>query len=254
MNHPDNIRRAMIAQIAVPVADLMRSPDGPRDRQLLFGDTVTIRATQNGWSHVQSAKDGYGGYIQATQIELLQQATHWVSAPATHIYKAPDLKSEDQLSLSFGSNIAVLGWKDNFAQTKDGYVPAVHLTPAGTYMNDPLDVAELFLGSPYLWGGNSWFGLDCSGLVQAAFLACGRACPGDSHQQERTLGPPLPKDTPPRRGDLLFWKGHVAMLYDSNTLLHANAHHMAVRFEPLDTALMRIEAQGGGRVTSHLRP
>ena len=247
-------RAGQKAQVIVPVLDLMRSPGGPRDRQLLYGETVQIRALNNGWSHVQADKDGYKGHVPTPSLGPAQPATHWVSAPATHIYQAPDLKSPDRLALSFGSLVTVLSKVDAFAETPDGYVPSVHLTPKGTNLPAPLEVAALFLGTPYLWGGNSRFGLDCSGLVQAAFLACGRSCPGDSDQQEQAFGPPLPPGTTPQRGDLLFWKGHVAMMQDPDTLLHANAFHMAVAREPLGPALERIEAQGDGRVTSHRRP
>ena len=119
---------------------------------------------------------------------------------------------------------------------------------------EPVDVAALFLGVPYLWGGNSHSGIDCSGLVQAAYLACGRACPGDASHQEAAFGPALPPGTPPNRGDLLFWKGHVALVYDPDTLLHANAYRMAVNYEPLSFAVERIAAKGEGPVTSHRRP
>lgn len=242
------------AQVIVPVLDLLRHADGPRDRQLLYGETVQILEAGNGWSHVQADKDGYRGHVPGTSLGPAQPPTHWISAPSTHIYRAADLKSPDRMALSFGSRVTVLSNAHTFAETPDGYIPGVHLTPVGTYMSDPLDVAAWFLGTPYLWGGNSRFGLDCSGLVQAAFLACGRPCPGDSPRQEQAFGPALPPGTAPRRGDLLFWKGHVAMVRDPDTLLHANAFHMAVSYEPLGPALDRIEAQGDGTVTSHRRP
>lgn len=242
------------AQVIVPVVDLLRRPGGPRERQLLFGDRVRINDNKNGWSRIEADKDGYAGYVASASLAPGQPATHWISAPSTHVYAAPDLKSPDQMTLSFGSRITVLSRKAGFAKTPVGFVPDVHMTPVGQHLRDPVDVAALFLGTPYLWGGNSRFGLDCSGLVQAAYLACGRPCPGDSTQQENALGPALPPGTAPRRGDLLFWQGHVAMVHDPDTLLHANAFHMAVSQEPLRAALERIKAQGDGDVTSHLRP
>lgn len=242
------------AQVILPVVDLMCASGGPRDRQLLFGETVQVHAAMEGWSRVQADKDGYVGHVPSQSLGPLQQATHWVSAPSTHTYAAPDLKSPDRMALSLGSRITVLSMVGDFAETPAGFIPGVHLTPVGTHGRDPLDVAALFLGTPYLWGGNSRFGIDCSGLVQAAFLACGRACPGGSGQQEGAFGPAQQPGIAPLRGDLLFWKGHVALVYDPDTLLHANAHHMAVSYEPLRPALERIEAQGDGKVTSHRRP
>lgn len=242
------------AQIVIPLVDLLRRPGGPRDRQLLFGETVTVLAAKDGWSQIEADKDGYPGYVPSQTLGPLTPATHWVSAASTHVYAKPDMKSPDRMTLSFGCLITVTSQTNGFAQTSTGYIPATHLTPLGTFLNDPLEVAQLFIGTPYLWGGNSRFGIDCSGLVQAAFLACGRDCPGDSFQQMDALGAGLAIGTPPQRHDLLFFKGHVAMVFDQDTLLHANAFHMAVSFEPLRPALERIETQGDGKVIRHIRP
>ncbi len=244
----------MIRRTVTTVTDLLRTPEGARDRQLLFGDTVTVHAAKGGWCHVEAEKDGYTGYVPAVSLGPDRKATHWVIAQSSHIYEAPEIKAPDYMALSFGSRVTLLSEQNGFGETPDGFVPMVHLTPQSTRLDDPLNVAVLFLGTPYLWGGNSRFGIDCSGLVQAAFLACGRGCPADSGQQETAFGPALSPGTAPRRGDLLFWKGHVAMVSDPDTLLHANSHHMAVRYEPLQSALTRIAEQGGGQVTSHRRP
>ena len=239
--------------IHVPVADLLRRPDGPRDRQLLYGDVVTVKEVTGDWSRILSEKDGYPGWVRSEVLGDAQQPTHWVAAPATHAYSRPDMKSAERVCLSFGSRLAARSETNGFIETDAGFVPAVHLVGIGTKFDDPVSVAALFLGTPYLWGGNSRAGIDCSGLVQAALLACGIPCPGDSGDQERALGTALPAGTAHRRGDLLFWKGHVAWMADPETLLHANAHHMAVQYEPLDTAIARIEAQGDGPVTAHKR-
>ncbi|KIC44972.1 NLP/P60 hydrolase [Ruegeria sp. ANG-S4] len=236
-----------------PVVDILRRPDGPRDRQLLYGDTVTVAEETNGWSRITSDKDGYSGWVSSVQLGGLSPQTHWVLAPATHAYDQPDMKSPDLVSLSLGSKIRALSEEEGFLETELGYVPRVHTVPAYTRLNDPVAVSEQFLGTPYLWGGNSRFGLDCSGLIQAGLLACGIPCPGDSDDQERDLGNPLTPGEPARRGDLIFWKGHVAWVAGDNLLLHANAYHMAVAFEAMDQAIARIKQQGDGPVTVRKR-
>lgn len=242
------------AQVVTPFVDLLRHPDGSRDRQVLFGETVQVKEVKSGWSHIEADKDGYCGHIPSQFLGPLTPASHWVSAPSTHVYAKADLKSPDRMALSFGSQITVTSQGNNYAETSIGYIPSIHLTPIGTHLNDPLEVAQLFMGTPYLWGGNTRFGIDCSGLVQAAYIACGWDCPGDSSQQIEAFGTGLPNDTTPQRHDLLFFQGHVAMVFDQDTLLHANAFHMAVSFEPLRSALRRINAQGDGKVIRHVRP
>ena len=241
------------AQIAVPVADLCAAPEGPRDRQCLYGETVTVIETRSGWSFVQCSRDGYVGYLPDTVLAPARTPTHWLSAPASHLYEAPDFKSRDRAALSFASRLTVTGTAGRFLETPGGFLPAVHARPLSETASDPAAMAELFLGTPYLWGGNSRFGIDCSGLVQAALTACALPCPGDSDMQEAETGTALPTGTPPRRNDLLFWKGHVALVVDDTTLIHANAYHMAVAFEDIATAITRIADQGDGPVTAHKR-
>ncbi len=236
-----------------PVVDLCREPGGSRDRQLLWGDDVQVYEDRDGWSFVQAGRDGYVGYVPSASLARPQQASHWVCAPACHVYDRPDIKSPDRCGLSLGSRLAVVAEHDRFLQTSLGYVPRTHLRPLGEWMSDPVSVAAMFLGTPYLWGGNSRFGIDCSGLVQAALRACGQACPGDSDQQERELGQIVTTPDDMRRGDLLFWKGHVAMVADADMLIQATAHHMAVVHEPIRTTIQRIKDQGEGSVTAHKR-
>lgn len=255
---PDGPERAegTSARIGIPVADLLRAPDGARDRQLVYGEPVTVYEDREGWSFLQAAKDSYVGYVPSNALSSPFEATHWVSAPATHAYSADDFKSPETHALSHGSRVQVLGsdgqLPGRFLETNFGFIPARHLSPLGAHTDDPVAVAELFLGTPYLWGGNSFFGIDCSGLVQAALLACGTACPGDSDMQEAELGEPA-ATTDYQRGDLLFWKGHVALVQDAKTLIHANAHDMAVAIESIEGAIERIQTQGDGPVTAHKR-
>lgn len=240
-------------RIARPVSDLCKAPNGARERQLLMGDHAEILSRQDAWCHLRAEKDGYTGWVAETHLAEPLPMTHWVSAPATHAYAQADFKSPELTALSLGCQVAVRGTHDRFAQTDQGFVPLVHLSPLATRAPDPVTVAEALLGTPYLWGGNSRFGIDCSGLVQLSCHACGLECPGDSGPQEASLGSALPDGSPYERGDLLFWKGHVGWVRDPLTLLHANAHAMAVTLEPLHAAITRIVDQGDGPVTAHKR-
>jgi cell wall-associated NlpC family hydrolase len=240
-------------RVAVPVADLRRAPDGARDRQLVLGEAVTVYEDHAGWAFVEAARDGHVGYLPADALAAAPAPTHRVAARATHLYPAPDFRAHERAALSHGSLLTVTAAGDRFAETPAGFVPATHLAPVGRHEADPVAVAELVLGTPYLWGGNSSFGIDCSGLVQMPCLACGLPCPGDSDMQAAELGTPLPEDAPLQRGDLLFWAAHVAWVLDAGTILHANAFHMAVAQEPLQDAIARIAAQGDGPVTARKR-
>ncbi|PZQ98080.1 MAG: NLP/P60 hydrolase [Cereibacter sphaeroides] len=230
------------ARVVLPLIDLCTSPGGDRDRQLVFGDSVTVIDRQDGWAFLQSSKDGYCGYTPELALADAQEATHWLSAPSSHLYPEPRVQAHELTVLTLGSQLRVLALGERFAETTDGFVPVGHLRSLDDRMDDPVAAAELFLGAPYLWGGNSRVGIDCSGLVQAALLACGIACPGDSDLQAKSVGSELPPDAELRRGDLLFWKGHVAMVADEKRIIHATGHVMAVAYEPIDAAINRIAA------------
>ncbi|WP_299968873.1 NlpC/P60 family protein [uncultured Roseobacter sp.] len=250
---PAEITEETPAQICQPVADLCRSPGGPRDRQVLLGDAVTLLGQTSGVSLIRAVKDGYCGYVKSDALCPPSAATHSIIARATHAYSAPDIKSPERCSLTFGSRVTALSETPGFIETAQGFLPRQHLAPVDQVETDPAGIALRFLGTPYLWGGNTGWGIDCSGLVQAACHACHIPCPGDSDQQCARLGRTLPPGTPYQRNDLLFWKGHVAWVTDPATLLHANACHMAVAQEPIDSAIARITAQGDGPVTAHKR-
>lgn len=254
-----------IERIAAPVADLCAAPHGARDRQLLHGHGFAIHAVDDasGWAYGETLTDRYSGWIDGSD-----RHAHPVSAP-THRLRAQSygktnagLKTAGFVTpLSLGSHLVVLDETDGWARVAcitatprtELYVPVQHLAPIDHTEPDPVSVAERLLGTPYLWGGNSSFGIDCSGLVQIACHACDIPCPGDSDQQLAALGRTLPPGTPPQRGDLMFWPGHVAWVSDPHTLLHANAHHMAVALEPIETAIDRIAAAGDGPPTRHAR-
>ncbi|MBI1418804.1 MAG: NLP/P60 hydrolase [Limimaricola sp.] len=241
-------------QVAVPVANLCRQPDGTRERQLLLGADVTVYEDRNGWAFVQAGRDGYVGYVLSAMLRHPLVATHHVATFGTHAYRDPDIKSPDVCALPFGARLVVLNEERRFWETEQGFVPKPHLWPLAKTFTDPATVAQMHFGVPYLWGGNSTRGIDCSGLVQAALIACGQDCPADSDLQRADLGSHLPDDADLQRADLVFWQGHVGMMVDDETMVHANAHHMAVAYEPVAAAILRIEAQGGGPVLARKRP
>ncbi|TQM91960.1 NlpC/P60 family protein [Roseinatronobacter monicus] len=242
-----------IMRICAPLSDLLRRPDGPRDRQVLRGARVCVLDQIGDMAYVQAEADGYCGWLPHADLGADHTPTHRVRAPATHLYCAPDLKSAERATLSLNACVEIIATHGKFLQTHDGlWLPQQHLAPLTTHETDPVAVAESLIGTPYLWGGNSRAGLDCSALVQLALTACNHPCPGDSDLQERALGPALAHGTPKQRGDLLFWRGHVAWLSAPDMILHANAQTMSVAYEPLDQALSRIAPEGP--VTSHIRP
>ncbi len=239
------------ARVAMPVADLLARPGGPRDRQVLMGEGVLVLERHESHAFIRAEKDGYCGYLAEDVVGADRTVTHWVAAPATHLYPEASIKTREVFALSLGARLAVVAEHERFLETADGlFVPRPHVRVLGDWADDPAAVAESLLGTPYLWGGNSRAGIDCSGLVQAALTACGIDCPGDSDMQEAALGKPVAKEGPFRRGDLFFWKGHVAMAVDPDRIVHANGYRMAVTYESIAEAVTRIEGQGEGPVTS----
>jgi hypothetical protein len=247
-----------LREVIDPQAPVRRhpAPDAPLDTEALRGERVTVHETNGeGWCRGTLAADGYVGWLPAGALAAPGEApTHKVAVPRTLVFPGPAIKLPPLEALSLGCRLAVARIDAPFAILHSGgHVPARHLAPLDATEPDFVAVAERFLNVPYLWGGKTSLGLDCSALVQLALTAAGVSCPRDSHQQEVALGTPLrfAGEALPdlRRGDLLFWKGHVAIARDPTTLIHANAFHMSVAIEPVTEAVVRIAA-AGSRMTS----
>jgi cell wall-associated NlpC family hydrolase len=230
-----------------PVTDLLDAPHSKRISQLLFGESFEVEKTEGAYSfgHMQC---GYQGWLPSSALAEPRTASHSISALATFVYAAPDMKSEVRLRLPFGAKVKVSGTEGQFAKLPEGYVFATHLSQAT--VPDYVATAERFLGVPYLWGGRSSLGIDCSGLAQMALHSAGIKSLRDSGPQAKRVGEALDIDAPLRRGDLVFWKGHVGLMQDSKTLLHATAFSMTVLTEPLETTVARVKAQGYGDITT----
>lgn len=236
------------ARIAVPVAGLRRRPDlaAGIDTETLFGEDVVVFDKGDGWAWVQAAEDGYVGYVPETALAVNSPPpTHRVAFPRTFVYPGPDLRFPVSAALSMGSRVAVVGEAETrgtrYWLLADGRaVIANHCLPVDEPVaGDYVAVAARFLETPYLWGGRSGFGIDCSGLVQLALMMVGKAAPRDSDMQAQRLGIAIDRDQL-RRGDLVFWKGHAGIMEDDETLLHANGHTMTVARENFEAAVQRI--------------
>ena len=240
-----------------PSAPLRKAPEALSELQdqLLFGEVFDALEITDGWAWGQARRDGYVGFVRADALAAPGEApTHRVRALRTIGFSRPDIKSEPVGLYSMNALIAAAPGEGRFVRAGGaGWMLADHLAPIGEFETDPATVALRFLGAPYLWGGRDSLGLDCSGLVQQAFYACGRACERDTDLQRLALPRKAPRDALVR-GDLVFWNGHMAMMLDGEAIIHANAHHMAVETEPLDGAIDRIRAAGSGDPVAFRRP
>jgi cell wall-associated NlpC family hydrolase len=245
----------MPMRVRVPVAPLRREPrsDAPLDTEALFGEAViAYDHDAEGWSWVQLKDDSYVGYMPTEALGPDQaRPTHRIDALRTFVYPGPSIKEPPLMALSLGSTIAVTAEDGKFVKTDAGFVFAMHAKPLDDTERDYAGTAERYEGIPYLWGGKSSLGIDCSGLVQTALKAAGIQCPRDTSMQVNELGTPIPFDDRLlglQRGDFVFWKGHVGIMLDAETIVHANGHFMEVVSEPLRMARDRTIAKGSGPI------
>jgi cell wall-associated NlpC family hydrolase len=238
-------------QVRVAVAHVLGAPDAGEalTTQLLFGETVRVFDESEGWAWAQADADGYVGYVPAAAISpTVSTPTHKIAALSTPAMARPDVKSSPLVDLALGARVTVEREDNGFAALAIGaFIPLPHLVALDAREADFVAVAERFLGTPYLWGGRTRAGLDCSGLVQTALRATGVSAPRDTDMQQAALGAPVnhsPSLEGLLRGDLVFWRGHVGIMTDAEHLLHANGFHMRVVVEPLAETVARIKAIG----------
>lgn len=247
------------AQLA-STAPVRKSPshDAKLDTQALRGESVQVFEISNGWAWVQLQNDSYVGYVPADSLAPgIMFATHVITSPRALLFPKPDLKTPPIGCFFMGSEITVEAQKGDYIRiASGGYIHNRVAAPTLTYASDYVAIAERFLGTTYLWGGKTADGLDCSGLVQIAMHACGKACPRDSDMQMAEVGVSIGTEARAdlmRRGDLIFWPGHVGIMMDEHRLLHANAWHMETAIEPVNEAVTRI-ANDGNPILDIRRP
>ena len=233
-------------QVKINVASLKKSPDQSSEQvsELLFGEEIIIYEIVNAWAWGQSQTDGYVGYVSMDHISSkVQENTHEVTALRAFVYRQPDIKAPTITCLSMSSQLSITHSKGLFAHIENlGWIFEKSIRALGGIESDFVSVAQKFTGTPYLWGGRSSFGIDCSGLVQLSLRGVGVLCPRDTDQQASSVGSPINDEiTKLLRGDLIYMNGHVAIMVDPNTILHANAFHMSVEHESLDGFLSRLK-------------
>ena len=235
-----------LRQISVSIATVHAEPrmDARTVTEALLGEQVNVFQVQDGWAFVQLLIDSYVGYLPARCLtNQVMDTTHRIAVPSTLLYVKPDIKSNPVQHVYMNSLVSAIKMEGDFARLRDHrFVWLKHLMPVDKFWNDPATIAEAFVNAPYLWGGKSVAGLDCSGLVQLAWQACGFDCPRDADMMQNGFGKPLKQDRALKlaRNDMVIWEGHVGMMLDSVNLIHSNGHHMQVVIEPLSSAIGRI--------------
>jgi hypothetical protein len=238
--------RPQLCHCAIPSATLYDKAgnEARAASQLLRGDDFAVIDVSGGWAWGYSLHDRYVGYVRADALGPIQETTHVVRVPEALLFAAPDIKSPVLARWPIGASFRGEA-EGSFVACAEGYLHARHVRRISEHDVDPVAVAERLIGAPYLWGGRGAGGIDCSGLVQLALGMCGIAVPRDTDQQRTTIGHGIAADDSLRRGDLIYFPGHVGMMVDADRLLHANAFWMAVTIEPLADVVARAASEGG---------
>jgi len=243
---------ARTLRVRATSAPLLPSPDPDRGwlDELVHGERFEALGSDGDFLWGQARRDGYVGFVRADSLSPAgEPPTHRVSAIRAFAFAKPSVRSRPIGPFSLNALVEVDGEEGRFLRSRGGgFFWAGHLSLIGAgFERDPATVAERFLGAPYLWGGRTSLALDCSGLIQQALYACGKACPRDADQQA-SLGRRIER-AELTRGDLVCWSGHVGMMLDQARLIHASSHHMTVAIDPVDQAIIRNQAAYGAPTT-----
>jgi len=238
-----------VVESAAPLRENPRS-DSPLLTQALFGEVIIVYEESEGWVWGQLKSDDYVGYMPLHALSpRLSQPSHRVSVLRSYVYPEPNIKSPPLDLLSLNSQLCVVQTSNTFNQLKSGgFIYSAHTRKKDNFDPDFVAVAETFVGTPYLWGGKTSLGLDCSGLVQQSFAACGKSVLRDTDMMQEQLGTEIPLTSDLsglQRGDIIFWQGHIAILCNETDIVHANGHHMSTVIEPLKVARDRISGLFG---------
>ena len=240
-----------IFQVSIPVCNILDKPNGNLIRQMLYGDRLECISDIGEWIKCKRYSDGYGGYVKKSNLKNWVISNSKVCSFGAHLYLEPNIKTLPVMSIPFQSELTVVDESRDFFELITGqYIHKMHVEPITETKKDFTKTAEKYLGVPYLWGGNSQYGVDCSGLISLALRNAAYNSPGDSSEQAKELGYTINKNEHLKRSDLIFWEGHVGVMLDEKNLLHANGYHMKVIEEPLKVAKERIETNGGGLITA----
>lgn len=252
MNLPEG-GQGTLMQVSAAIAAMRKTSEQHAEMvsQALHGEIVTLHHEAGEFGLIQNHTDNYVGWalMEALSAPVLTP-THRLKVLRAYAFPEPSIKAPPFFPLSLGAKLVSEGERQGrfLKVARIGWVVEDQLAPIDEYDDDPAAVALQYMHAPYLWGGRESLGLDCSGLMQQAFAACGIVLPRDSNMQDAWSGSPIPNWLEPgalQRNDLIFWKGHVGIMLDAETLLHANGHHMSVASEPLHTSIDRIAKQYG---------